>query len=108
MSASFTLSNNFYPVGAHTKDTAVNTVKTLTPPSGANCLLLQTTTKDVRYTLDGSVPDATTGFLLSAGEPILLMVNPGETVKVPKVIEVAASAVLQYQWGKSLPALDMR
>lgn len=87
----------FNPVGAHAEDTTVSSATTLTPPTGATKLLLQAITQNVRYTLDGSTPDANTGFQLKAADPpILIPIKAGQTVIT---IEETASAVIQYQWG---------
>ena len=54
--------------------------------------------QNVRYTLDGTTPTASKGFLLKAGDPpVIIPITSGMLVKV---IEEAASADLQYQWGK--------
>ena len=85
----------FIPVGSHTTDATVSAATTLTRPAGATRLLLQTSTQNVRFTLDGTTPTATTGFLVTTTDgPVTI-----ETVLDVEVIEVAASATIQYQWG---------
>lgn len=87
----------FNPLGSHNDGLAINTAKTLTPPGGATLLMIQALTQNVRYTLDGTTPTATTGFQLKAGDPaILVPIGSGTTVKV---IEETATADLQYQFG---------
>lgn len=92
---------SFNPIGAHNDGTAISTAVTLTPPSGLAAgvarLLIQAIGQNVRYTLDGTPPTATTGFQIVAGDPpIVIPIAPGTTVKV---IEEAATADIQYQWG---------
>jgi hypothetical protein len=92
------VAQNFRPIGAHTKNAALSSVVTLTKKSNATKLLIQALSKNVSFTLDGSTPDATTGFQLVAGAAPTLIDVSG--VAVVKVIEIAASATIQYQWGK--------
>lgn len=85
----------FYSIGTHTQNTTLNTVQSISIPFGANGLLVQAGGKDIRYTIDGSNPTATVGFLLPAyTDPLILMaVQDGQ---VFKFIETAASATLDY------------
>lgn len=85
----------FVAQGAHGVDTTISTATTLTPPSGADALLLQAFTQAVRWTVDGTTPTASTGFQLPAGSSVLIEVGDGQTVKV---IEETATASIQYQW----------
>lgn len=90
----------FDPIGAH-QDGAVITgavVLTDTKPDDATKLLIQALGQNVRYTLDGTVPTATKGFQLKAGDPPVII--PLHSSTVVKVIEESATADLQYQWGK--------
>ncbi len=74
----------------------ISAATTLTPPSGATKLLVQTITQNIRYTIDGTSPTASLGFQLRAGDPpIVIPVWPGTTIKV---IQEAATAVLTEQW----------
>lgn len=85
----------FCAVGAHTQNTTLNTVQSISVPSGANGLLVQATVKDIRYTIDGSTPSASVGFLLPAySDPVILVGVQDNTTF--KFIEVAASATLDY------------
>jgi hypothetical protein len=96
--ATLNVQEKFDPSGAHTQNATLNAAVTLTPPNAnSRSLLMQCTGQNVRFTLDvtGTTPTATVGFLLYAGEPPLL-VRVSSTVKV---IEVAATATLIYQWG---------
>ncbi len=84
------------PVGSHTRNASLSSAVTLTKPATATRLLIQCETQNVKFTLDGTAPTATTGFLLVASDPAILIPVGGTAVKV---IEVAASASINYQWG---------
>ena len=63
---------------------------------GAERLMVQTHTQNVWYTLDGSTPSATNGFVLLATQPpIIIIVGAGV---IPNFLRAASGAVLQYQW----------
>jgi len=65
-------------------------------PIGANYLMVQSHTQNTYFTLDGSTPSATNGFvLLTTMAPILIGMG---TSVFPKFLRVASGAVLQYQW----------
>lgn len=87
----------FVPKGDHSSGAAIATALTLTPPEGASQIMIQVLTQNARYTMDGTVPTASLGFQMKAGDPpIILHVAYGEVVKI---IQEAATASLQYQWG---------
>ncbi|MBI1296672.1 hypothetical protein GC175_17085 [bacterium] len=88
---------HFTPVGTHQTDDTVSAATTLTPPNGANSVLLQALNQNVRYTLNGTTPTATTGFRLTAGRDPVIVPMTEQTML--RVIEEVAGAVLQYQWG---------
>jgi len=89
---------DFQPVGSHFDGTTISSATALTPASGANKLLIQALDQNVRITLDGTTPTATKGFQLVAGDPpVLIGVDAATTITV---IEEAATADIQYQWGK--------
>lgn len=90
---------SFYPVGSHYDGTDISSATTLTPASGATKLLIQALTQNVRFTLDGTVPTASKGFQLAAGDPPTLIVLSSNTTI--KVIQEAATADIQYQWGSN-------
>ena len=88
---------SFHPVGSHFDGTNISSAVTLTPPTGASKLLIQALSQNVRFTLDGADPTSSKGFQLQAGDPpVVLPVGTGMTIKV---IEEAATADVQYQWG---------
>jgi len=84
------------PTGSHTEDATISAATTLTQPAGANAVLIQAETQNIRYTLDGSTPTATLGFIIEAGKKELIDVpTSGMTIKI---IEEAASAKASWQW----------
>ncbi len=91
-----------HPVDYHQSRNDLATAQTMMVPGGSApiYLMMQALTQNVRYTLTdvtiGSAPTATFGFQLAAGDPpIIIPLELGITVRV---IEEAATAVLQYQW----------
>lgn len=87
--------SGFTPSGAHTKNSSLSSAVTLTKPAGAVAIMMQAFTQNVRYRLDGTNPDASTGFQLAADASPIVLPVPGASVRV---IEETASAVLNYQW----------
>jgi len=87
----------FTPFGAHNSGLTISSATTITVPSGATQLMVQTLTQNVRFTLDGTAPTTSLGFQLKAGDPVLILpVSAGMNIKV---IQEAATASLQYQFG---------
>lgn len=88
---------SFHVVGSHEDGDDISSATTLTPPAEAIKLMIQALDQNVRYTLDGTDPTTSTGFQLFAGDPpIIIPLGIDMTIKV---IEEAATADLQYQWG---------
>jgi hypothetical protein len=90
----------FVPIGSHTQNTSLSTAVDITVPAGATAMMVQAGTQNVRFTLDNSTTNATTtvGFLLTAGDPpVIIPSYPGQIISV---IEVTASAKLDYQFGR--------
>lgn len=59
---------------------------------------MQTQTQNARFTLDGTTPTTTKGFLVVANAvPLLVYLGPGVTLTV---IETATTAVFDYQFGR--------
>jgi hypothetical protein len=86
----------FTPLGAHVSNGSLGSAVILTAPAGADFLMLQALGNNIRFRLDGVNPTTTVGFQLANGDTITLPVNPGDTVRV---IQEAATATIQYQWG---------
>lgn len=91
----------FQPIGAHIDGTDISSAVTLTRPTsladGIAKILIQAISQNVRVTMDGTTPTATTGFQIAAGETLYWEIGPGATIKV---IEEASGADIQIQWGK--------
>ena len=86
----------FAPIGAHTSNGSLASAVTLTAPAGAEYLMMQALGQNIRYRLDGTNPTASVGFQLANGDTVTLPVRAGDTVRI---IQEAATATLQYQWG---------
>ena len=84
-------------VGAHVSGADISNKITLTKPAGATAILIQAITKDACYTLDGTDPTATSGFVLYAGNDPYIIPVPGTAIEI---IEAAATCRLEYQWIK--------
>lgn len=88
----------FSPVGNHSDGATISSATILAIPARATKLLIQTIGQNVRYTLDGTTPTASKGFQLAIGQaPILIPLGTGTIITV---IQEAATADLQYQWGE--------
>lgn len=83
-------------VGAHGSNTNLSGAVSLTPPAGAKSAIIQAIAQNVRMTLDGTVPTATVGFQIRAGDPPTVIDLP--TGVTPKVIQETAGAAIQVQW----------
>lgn len=82
-------------VGSHTAQTNLSSDQTLTVPAGADGILLQAITQNVRIRLDGSAATTSVGFQIKAGDqPTLIQVTAGHIIHM---IEEAATASLQSQ-----------
>ena len=89
---------NFNPVGAHNDGLAISSATTITIPDGATKIMIQALTQNVRFTLDGTAPTTSKGFQLQVGQmPVIIPLGRSTVIKV---IEEAATADLQYQFGE--------
>jgi len=88
----------FNPVGVHSDGTDVSSAVELSPPALATKIMMQSLTQNIRFTLSaGTTPTTTRGFQLLAGDPaVIIPLGPSTVVKV---VEEAATADFQYQWG---------
>lgn len=93
--ATITVPAPYNAVGSHTAQTDLSSDKTLTVPAGADGILVQAITQNVRVKLDGTAATASAGFQVRAGDPpTLFILAAGKTIHV---IEEAATASLQSQ-----------
>ena len=88
---------SFHPLGAHQSATDYSSAVTVTIPTGADRFMIQTVTQNIRFTLDGTAPTTTKGFQIKAGE--YPGVFPLHNESVLKIIEEAATAVVELQFG---------
>jgi len=86
------------PSGSHGRIVGLSAVKSIVFDTGVQGVYIQALSQNVRITLDGTNPSATgndTGFeIRSTDPPVLITGQPGLTIKM---IQTAASAVVQYQ-----------
>lgn len=86
---------SYAPIGSHTTNNQLSTVKSLAVPANANGMLVQAITQNVRISFSGNAT-ATSGFQIKAGDPaVMLPVSPGASISV---IEETGTAVLQIQF----------
>lgn len=88
----------FNPLGSHSDGATISSATTLTIPAGAKKLMIQALTQNVRFTLDGTTPEAAKGFQLKAGDPPVIVPLGNRSTVI--VIQEAATADLQYQFGE--------
>ena len=89
---------DFVPLGAHTSTALGAGVVTPTVPLRANAVMLQSGVEATRYTLNGTTPSASVGFVLAADAvPIVIPLKRGTVLKY---IRAASGAVLEQQFGR--------
>lgn len=82
--------------GGHTTYTPGATAATVYIPLQARGILMQALTQNVRFTLDGTNPTASSGFQLKAGDPPIYIELDSRVFL--KVIRETAGAVLEYEF----------
>jgi hypothetical protein len=87
----------FAPQGSHSDGTDISSAVAITIPNDATKILIQSRTKALSFTLDGTTPTSQKGFKLAADDPPLLI--PLSNATSLKVIEEEATADMQYQFG---------
>lgn len=94
------------PIGDHTQITTTGSAQTVTNPSDtrASILVMQNTATtdtatatNIHYTLDGTDPTTSLGFLLEDGDGEVRWDFGGGTLPTIKVY-LATGATLDYQW----------
>lgn len=84
------------PVGAHGRDTSIDTATPIPIPDGARYVMLAAYAQNLRYTLDGTTPTTAIGFLVvKDAPPVTIYVETGVTLQV---ISATAGAEVQYQF----------
>ncbi len=84
---------------AHQSSAVGAAVVEISIPKHVYEIRMQALTQNVRYTLDGTDPTATSGFALIAGnDPINVPFVTGRTRL--KIIQAAGGALLEYQFGE--------
>lgn len=88
---------NFIPIGSHGQDTSISSATTISASDDqATHILLQNSDDsiNVRYTLDGTTPTTTLGFLLEPGWYAIVSASSNVTLQV---IETASGGQVDYQ-----------
>lgn len=80
--------------GSHDQDTTIDTATTITPTGDYIVMQATVSGKNVRYTLDGTTPTASLGFVMVAQDPPVRFPTAGKTFKV---IAETAGAALDWQ-----------
>lgn len=75
----------------------VNALFTYNVPKQCNCVAVQATVQNIRYTTNGTNPTAASGFQMVAGNPPILIEITQTTVL--KFIAETAGAILQLEAG---------
>lgn len=101
--------DGFIPVGGHKSDATIATATEIFPGGNfatdltadqqnrVNVITIQANGQPISYTLDGTTPTATLGFILPVnGTPLRIPLAPSTILKV---IETAVTGTLQYQFG---------
>lgn len=85
------------PVGSHGSETMGAGVFSPTgKTSNTQFLMVQAITQNAIFTLDGSTPSATNGFLLLTTQaPFYIPIGTNTT---PKFLRAASGTILQWQW----------
>lgn len=99
--------NPFVPVGNWFEINGLNVVQQLTFSAASlsenesalvNCVLVGVNVTDVRFVYAGSAPTGSAGFRLAAWTNTLLFLPADRPL--PRFIETAASAYIQFQFGR--------
>lgn len=85
-----------YQVAGNHQSLGVAALTSVPLPTGANGLILQAVSQNVRIRLDGIAPAASVGFQIKAGDaPVLLLMQPNSPTLL--AIQEAAGAILEVQ-----------
>jgi hypothetical protein len=87
----------YSPINQHGQLTGLSATKKLDIPAGANAVIAQAITQNVRIMLNGNAT-ASAGFQITAGDPAVLYPLGGSGAL--SVREETASATLEYQFVK--------
>lgn len=86
---------NYEPIGSHATYSNLSSDQQIGIPAGADGVILQAISQNVRVRLDGAAATASIGFQLRAGDPPQLF--PFKSNSILHVIQEAATATLQVQ-----------
>lgn len=84
------------PIGAHLSNSLGGSAESFTTPPRADGLWLQVTVQNAYYTLNGTTPTSSVGFLLTAAAaPVFIPTKAGDVLKV---LRATSGAILQRQY----------
>lgn len=90
---------HYTPVGAHTQATIGSSVTTLSVPRQANAVLVRATgSYDIRFTIDGTTPTTSLGFVLLNDAPEALFIPVGRNSQLKFIRDEGSDATLEYQF----------
>lgn len=94
---SFTPLRNLVAAEGHHTYTMPASVQELSLPLHARGILMQAITQNIRYTLDGSTPTASSGYqLLASDPPLYIEITKGMRLRF---LREASGAVLEYEYS---------
>lgn len=92
------------PLETIQSDATISAATTITPATDADYIMLEASTQNIRITLNGETPTASSGFLLA--KDTVYAIDCGQDVTI-KVIEVTASASVQWQSFRRIKDTDV-
>jgi len=82
----------------HQSHTLGASAEVIYQPPGANVIRFQALAQNIRYTLDGTIPTAASGFQMAASAVPLTLELTESTILT--VIREQSGAILQYEFGE--------
>lgn len=90
---------HYTPVGAHGQATIGSSVTTLTIPHQANGVLVRASgSYDIRYTIDGTAPTTSLGFVLANDAENAEFIPVGRNSQLKFIRDEGSDATLEYQF----------
>lgn len=89
---------HYTPIGDIGTSTISSTAVTLTKPRRANGILVTAVAQNIRYTVDGTAPTTTLGFLLSTSATAPTFIPVGRNTRLKFIRATGSDGTLNYQW----------
>ncbi len=88
------------PIGNHSRNFLLSSAVVITIPVNATGILVQAGDQNVKYTINGNIPDVNFGFMLRVSDvPARIDLFPGAKITF---VEYAAGASINYQFFRSV------